>query len=254
MTAAVLSAVFASVWRRAPPGGRALGLGLLGYLLYVLSIGGDFMGGRFFTTTYVVAVLLLARVAASLHPWALAAASLALVIPVTATSFSDRRTDPRRTECSPPDSGITDERECYVEYTGLPQNIRSGKWKRHGYLEDFRKVARAESTGVVYFNLVGLAGYGNTEEKHIVEGFALSEPFLARIRFEAQSGWRIGHLHRDIPPGYLESLRTGTNQLQTPCLRELYDRLALVRSGPIWTAARFKAIWALNTTHQGCRR
>jgi arabinofuranosyltransferase len=250
---AMLAAVSASVGRRALPGSRTLALGIVAYVIYTISIGGDFMGGRFFTTTYLVAILLVVRVIASVHHVLLPAASLTLIVPATAVALADRRTDPRRTECAPPESGITDERECYVEYTALTQNIRSQKWRRHGYVTEGQKAAAAEPSRVVLWNLVGMSGYGNKDEKHVVEQFALSEPFLARIRFETTSGWRIGHLSRDVPRGYLESLRTGKNVVEAPCLHALYDRLDLVRRGPLWTLPRFKAIWDLNTFHRGCR-
>ena len=55
-----------------------------------------------------------------------------------------------------------------------------------------------------------------------------------------------GHYFRDIPPGYVESLASGTNQIADPQLHAYYDRLKAVVSGPIFSAGRFGSIWYLN--------
>lgn len=230
---------------------RWLAAGVGTYLAYVLYVGGDFMSGRFLTVAYLVSVLLGVHVAAAVHQWLMpvaAAAATLLALP----SFEDRRVDPRGLQCFVPESGIVDERECYVEHTGLPQNIRRQKWKSHGYLRDFEKVAKKTKDDFVVFDLVGLVSYANRGEKHIVERYALTEPLLARIRFRAERGWRIGHFFRPLPAGYEETLRTGKNQIVDRCLNELYDRLSLVTRGPLWSAERLAAIAALNTTHRTC--
>ena len=77
----------------------------------------------------------------------------------------------------------------------------------------------------------------------------LTDPLLARIRFEYRSDWRPGHLGRPIPAGYLETLRTGRNVIQDPQLRALYDRLRLVVRGPLWSWARLSAIPGFIVAH-----
>jgi arabinofuranosyltransferase len=67
---------FQRSWRMA-----MLSLGALLYIAYVLKIGGDFMGGRFFGAPLFVAVALLSRLQLpirSVRTWALAAASAAI--------------------------------------------------------------------------------------------------------------------------------------------------------------------------------
>jgi len=49
-----------------------------------------------------------------------------------------------------------------------------------------------------------------------------------------------------IPDGYLASLRSGENRLTSPRLRELYDNLQLITRGPLFTEARWAAIWRMN--------
>lgn len=254
----VLSTIAASLAvsarRHTPSPTRALALGVLVYVVYVVYIGGDFMTGRFLTTCYLASLLLLVEHAASLGSWALPVAAAALVPfleigialrPVAETVVPAGLTTP--------ESGIVDERAFYVPHTGVAVNLRGRKWRTHPYTETFKKMTPGPER-VILPGTIGLATYANTAEKHVVEGYALGDPFLARIRFAATPGWRIGHFQRDLPPGYIESMRSGKNVLTDPCLRTLYDRLRTVTQGPIWSLARFRAMLLLNTTEARCRR
>lgn len=242
---AIGAATLLALRRRTPAVVRALVLGVLVYVLYVVDVGGDFMSGRFFTTCYVTSVLLIAEMAAPLHVWALPATAAALV------PFLQVRTDLSITPQSVPESGIVNEWAFYAGDTGIAVNIHGRRWMRHGYLEEFRKASR-NAGRFMEFNTAGIAMYANTAERHIVERYALTEPLLARIRFLPQGNWRIGHFIRDMPRGYMDSLRGGKNVIPDPCVHDLYDRLRLVTQGPIWSLPRLKAMWALNTTHAVC--
>jgi arabinofuranosyltransferase len=230
---------------------RALMAGAGAYLLYVVYVGGDFMSGRFLTPCTLMAVMVAVHLAASRSDRMLpvAAAALALLVPAT---FMDRRAHLARTDCAVPMSGIVDERECYVDFTGLTQNIRRQKWRTHGYLRDFQKAVKATRDPFVVFDLAGMVSYANRRQVHIVERFALTEPLLARIRFEPDEKWRVGHYFRPLPVGYEETLRSGDNLIEDPCVRDLYDRLVLATRAPLWAPGRLGAIWELNTTHRTC--
>lgn len=223
----------------APRAVKLLLAGVWLYVGYVISIGGDFMGGRFLTAPLVVSLLVLghelARQAPAAAPWAVA---VAFLIGLPGHFY---RAD-RSSGCTTSGTGIVDERACYVEHTGLMANLRSEKWRTHGYLADYRKAVEGAQGGVMEFGLVGMATFGDPRPIRVVERYALSEPLLARIRYQPTPGWRPGHLTRDLPAGYLETLRTGTNLIQDPCLRALHDRLTLITTGPLFSAARFGAI------------
>lgn len=232
---------------------RTLGAGVLSYLGYVMAIGGDFMAGRFLTTTYVVAVVLVlellrTRDDARGH----GTAALGTVLGLLALAQLEPRSPDSPTECRVPVTGIVDERRCYVEHTGLMQNVTSDKWKQHGYLADFRKAAAKTQEDVLVFDLIGLAGYGAPRKLHVVERFALSEPLLARIRVRVSGPWRAGHFRRELPEGYLDSLRSSENHLTDPCLRDLYGILNVATRGPLWSRERLRAIWRLNTSRASC--
>jgi arabinofuranosyltransferase len=215
-------------------------------------IGGDFMGGRFFTVPFLLGMLVIAeRIQGIDRSWALG--PIAALAFLALSTFDERRVDRQRTDCSIAASGIVDERECYVQHTGLAQNIRTKKWKTHGYLNDFRKAVERDRDGVVVFDLVGMATWGSSERVHILERYALSDPLLARLKFRSGEGWRPGHLFRHAPMGYEESLVTGTNKVVDPCVRALHDDLKLITAGPIFSAERFGAILRRNFGNSTCR-
>ncbi len=236
--------------RRTPPAVRALLAGVVGYVAYVIWIGGDFMSGRFLTVPFVAtAVVFGHRLGKQPGPLVLLAA--ALLVP-SLQNLEDRRANVTKTECSIGPSGIVDERACYVEHTGLAQNIRAKKWKSHGYLREYAKATKRAEDGVVVFDLVGMAAFAEAPRVHVVERFALSDPLLARIEFPPNGSWRPGHFRREVPRGYLASLRSGENRIEDPCLHALYDDLRLVTSGSLLSGDRLRAIARLNTSSATC--
>jgi arabinofuranosyltransferase len=240
--------IFGSVvWmavRRRSPAAVLLTLGLCLYLGYIVWIGGDFMAGRFLTAGLVVAAIVSAHELALDLPAVLpvtVAAALLLGLPV----LNEHRVD-RKVECNVTGTGVVDERDCYVDHTGLVQNIRSQKWKTHPYLEAFRQAVLAAKGDVIVYDTIGMAGFAAPRRVHVIERYALSDPLLARIRYPARSNWRPGHYWRDLPEGYLESVESGTNEVKDPCLHRLYERLKRVTSGSLLGLDRLGAMAALN--------
>ena len=94
---------------------------------------------------------------------------------------------------------------------------------------------------------VGFIGYFAGPAVHIVDRYALTDPLLARLSAVSVEKWRIGHFERDIPAGYVQTLRTGVNQIQNPNLAKYYDALALITRAPLFSRERLIAIWKMNT-------
>lgn len=241
-------------------GGRVrwLGVGALLYVLYVVWVGGDFMAGRLLTPPAVLGAIGIGlwavdsetlptlRVSA---PVAVGLVSLALA--VQSVVWADESPNPTSV-CPVPKSGIVDERRCYYGHTALAQNVRTQKYKTHPYFKRGRKW-RAEKDGdVVVSTLIGLTGYAAGPGVTVVDQFALSDPLLSRIPFAARRGWRIGHFERPLPAGYLESLRTGTNVIEDPCVRSLYDDVVLVTRHPLFAPERIAAIGRLGMGVHRC--
>jgi arabinofuranosyltransferase len=229
---------------------QLLALGSLLYLGYVLSIGGDFMSGRFLTASLVVSALLLMRLA---RAWKLelklVAVGAVVILGLLAAppTFILDLNQPRFTERDL-QTGINDERAYYYPISGL-MNYRPGRdvpfsgegWVEHG------KALRVSGKSVVDEKNIGYVGYFAGPRVHIVDLYALCDPLLARLPAQTSGKWRIGHFERAVPEGYLATLRTGVNQISDPNLAAYYDQLAFIIRGPLFSRARLFAIWQMNT-------
>jgi len=75
----------------------------------------------------------------------------------------------------------------------------------------------------------------------------LADALIARLPTRYDPRWRIGHPVRQVPPGYLGTLRTGINQINDPDVALFYDRLTMLTQGEIFNVQRFIEIWRFNT-------
>ena len=243
----ILLGVLTSVRRGRSARTIAAALGVVLYLLYVVAIGGDFMSGRFLTAPYLVMVLLVAESLRTAQPIAsalAAGAALAIAVPGLRRMPVDVQTS-----CHVPPSGIVDERDCYAEHTGIAQNFRKPKYKTHPYYADGLKWRAAGEPQIS--TLVGMSGVAAGPGVHIIDAYGLTDPLIARIRFDARD-FRIGHLRRSVPEGYVETVKSGENRLRDPCLKDLYDDLALITRASLFAPGRWSAIWRTNFVRRSC--
>jgi len=242
------AAVFVALARRWADG-LAVAAGIVLYILYVVSIGGDFMSGRFLTLPLLAAVALLLAItsrsagSAAIHLTPrLAAILAALVLLLAAIGHLPVLLAGRPTgDAARRDGDIADERAYYTPYTGLFADRVPHPWAEQGL------VLRAEGAAVVEHGNVGFLGYYAGPAVHIIDRNGLTDPLLARLPVRDPAGWRIGHFRRDVPPGYAETLRTGQNVIQDANLAAYFDVLARVTRGPLWNAGRLREIWRLNS-------
>jgi arabinofuranosyltransferase len=221
----------------------ALAAGLLLYLAYVISIGGDFMAGRFLSVPFFGAVLLIGRLARGPRAlWIPTAAAMLVVgsmsrpVPMWSnSSFGDQRGGVQ---------GVTDERSFYFNDRSLVRarraTFRSPEWPS----------ARRNVPPMRVLNTCGLMGSGGIEwgpYVYLLDECALADPLLARLPAIFNPAWRPGHYTRMIPVGYKESLERSVNAIEDPGLREYYDRLRLItRSESLFSRERLRTIVAMN--------
>jgi len=229
-----------------------LSLGLLLALAYVLWVGGDFMSGRFVADPFVLAVAML-----MLWPGrpglVLAGASAVFVlamlhphhpIKVGPDYYQDRAG--RERTIFP--AGIVDEKGMAWRRTSL-----LGTREKKEYVESEHRLAQQptafdrDSLQLQMQVAVGMRGYICGPNVHILDRLAITDPLLARLPARDLPVWRIGHFFRWVPAGYPESILDGANRIADPQLRSTYDDLALVTRGAIWSAARWGAIFRLNS-------
>ena len=224
---------------------RGLALGVLGYSLYSLKVGGDYMLGRFLMPPFTIALGILAttpglgRPVVALATLA-ATAGLALLpgIPEAATP-PPREARPERI----PADGIVDEQLPRQWNYGLL--ARSPEWSGPGTIGAMLQDAGLDHA-VTVRGVVGWAGYAAGERVLIVDPWLL-DPLLARLPVGDPTFWRIGHFYRRLPAGYLETIATGENRLRHAGLARYYAALVSAVRDPIWSAARWRNLWALWT-------
>ncbi|NPA27253.1 MAG: hypothetical protein GXO36_06625 [Chloroflexi bacterium] len=219
------------------------------YAAYLTWIGGDFMAGRFPALLYLWLVG-----GALLHmppwltqgrgrAWALAAAALyGLFFPHTPLN-------------SPIDYyvdasfylhwGVGDERGRYYRYTSVfaylywrwarPQPFFPPyAWSQQGWT--FRH--SEEKLAVV--DSVGMFGYWSGTDKWVIDVWALTDPFLARLPDADGRLWRPGHYERALPEGYVPTLLTGHVHLHDPELRSLYVLSEWATRKPVFHPQRWR--------------
>lgn len=250
--AVVVAGIAVGLWRR-ELGLRPLALGTLLYCGYVVKVGGDFMGGRFFTPPFVAALAILARAAAALRPSprallpvAAVAVALALLPGLPPWTRGPAADTPPTEEYH----GIIDERRFYYETQGLFGCKRNLPVHGVGSAR-LRQLGRTEPTFVT-FGMVGRYAYEGGDLLHVVDPWLL-DPLLMRLPVGDLQQWRIGHFARYVPEGYLESLATGENRFRHPRLAKVHDAVRLVvdRDVPLFAGERLGALWRLWTGAHG---
>ena len=237
-------------WRLLP-----LLVGLLLYLLYVVKVGGDFMGGRFLSTPFLMAVVMLARLplpslsTSAATTGAAVAIGIGLLSPMPNLLASAEARDRSKRVWYGYD--VSDTRADYYWRTGLLLQNRKrdseGEPRKAFFPTDYKDLilnAKGEKTPVVHGG-IGLLGFHAGPGVYIVDAVALSDPFLARLP-AIQEDWRMGHFRRPLPLGYIDSLKTGQNLIRDPKLARLYDLVRLQTRAPLWSSERWKAIATLN--------
>jgi len=242
---------------------RAAVSGIPFYLFYLARIGGDFMGGRFFALPLFCAAVLLSRLQLPRLNAARAAVVLAVMSGLAFQSYiitpianNVYKNDPAKIF-----NGVMDERLFYSSGTGLvylkdyfTESVMLGgfgdfKWPlTYWQLDGERMRALAEANQQVVFvsSNIGYRGFYAGPKAIIVDFFALSDPLLARLPLVKAADWRVGHLPRPVPEGYIETLESGRNQLQDPGLAAFYEHLSLITQGPLFDPARLNTIWEMN--------
>jgi arabinofuranosyltransferase len=235
---------------------RLLGAGILLQMIYVAYAGGDYMLGRFVNFAFLLASLLLAdairsrpcaaplRIAfgAAVPIYLLSVANAPVITPLNyGHDLSQRQLidDGLRT-------GALDARAFY--YPASLGAWASGTFLDSGLLGHFctdGKALHKNGRQVIVRQAVGCTGYYAGIEPHLVDPYALTDPFLARL--PAIRRFVTGHYEREVVPGYLERLRDGHSALLDPQLNAFYEQIELIsRSDKLFTLPRLRAIVALN--------
>ncbi len=227
-------------------GGIALAFGTILYGLYLVKIGGGYMGGRFLTPSLLMGAILMGKWVAQVdRSWVAGvhlacACALGLMAPtlsvLSPSTFSAR-------EAVEEGYDIVDERGMWYQRTGLLSDKRD--IPVFGAGEALLGLTLDPSNPLIFLDgKVGLDGILVGPGMHLVDPL-LCDPLMMRLPVASLSDWRIGHFARRVPEGYLESLAFGENRVSDPNLARGYDDIRLVTRGDIWSLQRLGAIWSL---------
>ncbi len=247
----VLAGIILALTRRSK-GDWPVAIGTLLYLLYVVKIGGDFMGGRFFVAPLLIAVLLIARVDFTPPKLRRLVPLFALLVVVLGFSSLENPLLSGSSYGSVISSsqnflnngGVADERAYYYQAAGL-LNYRSGiAWPDHRYTRSGIEFSRSDKK-IVFTSNVGYLGYFAGPHIYLYDPLALSDPLLSHLPV-VRYRWRIGHGFRMAPDGHIESAALDTNVIVDSSLHAYYDVIRTLTRKPIFSFKRFREIIAFN--------
>ncbi len=234
-----------AVWR-GDPRRRMIALGVFFYLVYLAKIGGDFMSGRLLTLPFVGAVVVASGAKIELKSWTFAIWILLVLVlafsapnPIVLSGADYGLAQPRRDA-----HDIADERAEYYQKTGLLKFI--GQPFSAGWMLRFLDGVRADEGNVITQGNMGLMGYYAGPEVYLIDVFGLTDPLLARLPARQDCVQRPGHYFRVLPVGYVDAIHSGELKFRDPTLARLYEQLALVTQGPLFSLERWRAILKLN--------
>jgi arabinofuranosyltransferase len=235
----VFLAVGVAIGLAGPALGIALASGIVLYLVYVLSIGGDFMEGRFFTAPLLMAAVIVAR--SALKRTYLAVLGVGVLACGLANAKVTLLSGATYNNHVIYEDGVADERGFYYQEFGLLS-------AEHKAINLPAWVARARWSPVVCGGL-GYSALRSGPAAHFIDECALADPLLARLPAKFDPKWRIGHFVRQLPTNYQESIASGANLLQDSATHAYYDSLRLITRGSLNDPARLREILRFNLGH-----
>ena len=218
ITALVIALASVAVARFGSGVHRAAMFGVALHLTYVIWIGGDFMSGRFLSTSFVAATWVITDLTGSAlrgrplttHS-SLLGGALLLAAAVLLPSLSPARQDldERSQQFSEGGSlaasGIVNEKDYYF---GSSHPL--GQDRRWFEVADWSNADLTYPREVrVVCGGLGWRGLAAGPDVVLLDECALADPFLSRKPPILGDDWRVGHFRRDHQPEYFEYLATG---------------------------------------------
>lgn len=217
-------------------------LGVLIYVVYVASIGGDFIGYRFLSYPYFMCVFLLARQ----QPW-----NPARVRFVTAAVLGALAVYNLLIVGSPlrviRDGPTANDVSFWYPRTALRFMVRPLPEV------DFvvtRDICGDRQDGVVLNRVgrgpAGLGPFCAGPGLHHVDLLGITDPLMARLPANIDRAFLPGHLQKELPAGYGESTGTSADHILRSDISEYNVGLRLITSGELSSMERWRAIASYN--------
>lgn len=246
-----LARIFMADRTRVDAGALAsLQLGAFLYGLYVVSIGGGFLSGRWWAPPLLASLLLVVlrgdALAAALRSMPsrrramIGAAGAAAILAAQGLAIA--------LESVPTRGAIRARSGGRLELTGALEwewSRAARLWRSSGMGHRQRAESRPSEPYVVEAGAVGILGVSAGPAVTLIDRYALTDAFLARLPLAEPGKWRPGHLQRPIPRGYLNARASAEPVEMDPHLAELYRLVRSVVAGPLLSADRLTAATTL---------
>ena len=240
---------FALVWLNKRTFPKLLMAGVALQMLYICHVGADYMLGRFFSSSVLIAAMAFVLLPPEPIQWHRVAvgAGGCIVLLFFPMQYPYNLKYSINFHNDFLGGAVTDERGHVHQNLGLLPIVKKMGW--NPYTNSWIRLAGAmairNEPAICVALHIGMPAWSLGEKLYVIDYLALSEPYLARL--PARTGRRVGHYARAFPKGYLETIVTGKNTIDSPVLASLYDDVALTVRGPLWGSRRWSAIWRLNT-------
>lgn len=214
---------------------RALYVGILMQLVYVVFIsGGDFMRGRFYTTaiTALAIIYVVSRPRLGHGARTFAYASAVVLFIVSAWIGHTER-------IAFPAPGVANERNFYKQF--LAVNLDPSKnYTQHNWAVNARNL-NVEAKAIIGMN--GQRAYWVPRQVDLIDLAGLSDPFIARLQIRNSD--RTGHFERNVPEEYLAARTSGEaiKGWKDANAEALFERITIVtRSKELFSLERLRAM------------
>ena len=101
--------------------------------------------------------------------------------------------------------------------------------------------------GGILESVPGITKYYNND-LYLNDLYALGDPYLAHLPAVKESGWRIGHMWREAPVGYVNLVRYGwgTGAIKNKDAKMYYEIIDEITRGDLFDMERIKKIIDIN--------
>ena len=215
---------------------KAISLGIVLYLLYVLLIGGDLLSGRFLTTPLLMACVVISRTPLSNK------LATFISIPLIVLAISNMSSTVLSNYSSRGSALLLGNIDDRLSLNYGQDNLMN-LVDRATFLYPERKSMLEPEVAVTCKAYPGISKGPDLE---LINPCGPSDPLIARLPARQDQTRKLGYFQRELPLGYIESVRSGQNVLVDEATRNYYEYIQFITQGPLLSWDRLKAIMLVN--------
>ncbi len=222
---------------------RAISIGNVFFFFYVVWIGGDFMTSRYFIPIVINSLVMLLFYISSIK--IKEQLCITGIIILFSIDFFNTNSILKK-EYSIKPNGIANEMAFHFAGNSLLTNSTRTKYgfkfqKSHNQVFAHKNFIPISNPGLFAFN----DGLNN----HYIDILALSDPFLAQFPPSDPIHWRVGHIGRNVPVGYIDSLMTGQPKMHNKYFNDVFSIIISLTRESLFNFNRLKNIFRFHTTN-----